>query len=94
MLCTKKKIWIILYYYYYYTWLLLTVIIYRTLGLTFMKMFQPKRPLRPRRKERKKIPAKSLSGQEIKVNIFINIIVTKVISYFSIIFHTRLLLMS
>lgn len=44
------------------------IIIYRTLGLTFMKMFQPKRPLRPKRKERKKIPAKSLSGQEIKVN--------------------------
>lgn len=40
----------------------------RTLGLTFMKMFQPKRPLRPRRKERKKIPVKSLTGQEIKVN--------------------------
>ncbi|XP_050435842.1 coiled-coil and C2 domain-containing protein 2A isoform X2 [Adelges cooleyi] len=40
-----------------------------TLGLTFMKMFQPKRPLRPRRKERKKIPVKSLSGQEIKVTV-------------------------
>uniref|UniRef100_A0A2S2Q357 Coiled-coil and C2 domain-containing protein 2A n=1 Tax=Sipha flava TaxID=143950 RepID=A0A2S2Q357_9HEMI len=40
-----------------------------TLGLTFMKMFQPKRPLRPKRKERKKIPVKSLSGQEIKVVI-------------------------
>lgn len=33
-----------------------------------MKMFQPKRPLRPRRKERKKIPVKCLSGQEIEVN--------------------------
>lgn len=39
-----------------------------------MKMFQPKRPLRPRRKERKKIPAKSLSGQEIKVNYYFNTI--------------------
>jgi len=62
---------IIILFNYYYT----VIIIYRTLGLTFMKMFQPKRPLRPRRKERKKIPAKSLSGQEIKVNYFINIIV-------------------
>ncbi|XP_050537512.1 coiled-coil and C2 domain-containing protein 2A isoform X2 [Daktulosphaira vitifoliae] len=40
-----------------------------TLGLTFMKMFQPKRPLRPRRKERKKIPVKCLSDQEIKVTV-------------------------
>lgn len=48
------------------------IIIYRTLGLTFMKMFQPKRPLRPKRKERKKIPAKSLSGQEIKVKTYFN----------------------
>jgi len=55
-----------------------------------MKMFQPKRPLRPKRKERKKIPVKSLSGQEIKVN-FLNIIVFK--CYFYIIFHTRLLSM-
>lgn len=39
-----------------------------------MKMFQPKRPLRPRRKERKKIPVKSLSGQEINVNYYFNII--------------------
>jgi hypothetical protein len=39
-----------------------------------MKMFQPKRPLRPKRKERKKIPVKSLSGQEIKVNYYFNII--------------------
>lgn len=59
-----------------------------------MKMFQPKRPLRPRRKERKKIPAKSLSGQEIKVNFFVNIVVLKVFNNFFIIFHTRLLLMS
>lgn len=48
------------------------IIVYRTLGLTFMKMFQPKRPLRPKRKERKKIPAKSLSGQEIKVKTYFN----------------------
>ncbi|KAE9526974.1 hypothetical protein AGLY_013622 [Aphis glycines] len=46
-----------------------TVPDFGTLGLTFMKMFQPKRPLRPKRKERKRIPVKSLSGQEIKVVI-------------------------
>lgn len=57
-----------------------------------MKMFQPKRPLRPKRKERKKVPVKSLSGQEIKVNYFINIINN--ITYFYITFYTRLLLMS
>lgn len=55
-------------------------------------MFQPKRPLRPKRKERKKIPVKSLSGQEIKVKYFINTI--NVITYFYITLCTRLLLMS
>ncbi|XP_065204032.1 coiled-coil and C2 domain-containing protein 2A [Planococcus citri] len=38
-----------------------------TLGLTFMKLLQPKRPLRPRRKGRKRIPVKGLTGQEVKV---------------------------
>uniref|UniRef100_A0A8D8YV16 Coiled-coil and C2 domain-containing protein 2A n=1 Tax=Cacopsylla melanoneura TaxID=428564 RepID=A0A8D8YV16_9HEMI len=38
-----------------------------TLGLTFVKWLQPDRPLRPKRKERKKIPVQSLSGQEVKV---------------------------
>lgn len=41
----------------------------RTLGLTFMKLLQPKRPLRPRRKGRKRIPVKGLTGQEVKVKI-------------------------
>lgn len=41
---------------------------YRTLGLTFMKLLQPKRPLRPRRKGRKRIPVKGLTGQEVKVS--------------------------
>ena len=39
-----------------------------TLGLTFMKLLQPKRPLRPRRKGRKRIPVKGLTGQEVKVH--------------------------
>nr|CAD7259785.1 unnamed protein product [Timema shepardi] len=43
-----------------------------TLGLTFMKWFQPKRPLRPVRKERKKVTVHSLAGQEVK--IIINIV--------------------
>nr|XP_018907512.1 PREDICTED: coiled-coil and C2 domain-containing protein 2A [Bemisia tabaci] len=43
-----------------------------TLGLTFMKWLQPNRPLRPNRKELKKIPAQGLFGQEIK--IIVNII--------------------
>ncbi|RZF35906.1 hypothetical protein LSTR_LSTR015396 [Laodelphax striatellus] len=38
-----------------------------TLGLTFMKWLQPKRPLRPRRKERTKVPVKSLAGHEVKI---------------------------
>ncbi|XP_026686001.1 coiled-coil and C2 domain-containing protein 2A-like, partial [Diaphorina citri] len=38
-----------------------------TLGLTFVKWLQPDRPLRPKRKERKKVPVQSLSGQEVKV---------------------------
>lgn len=32
-----------------------------------MKLLQPKRPLRPRRKGRKRIPVKGLTGQEVKV---------------------------
>ncbi|CAG2058690.1 unnamed protein product, partial [Timema podura] len=43
-----------------------------TLGLTFMKWFQPKRPLRPVRKERKKVTVHSLAGQEVK--IIVNIV--------------------
>lgn len=38
-----------------------------TLGLTFVKWLQPERPLRPKRKERKKVPVQSLGGQEVKV---------------------------
>ncbi|KAL1129085.1 hypothetical protein AAG570_013616, partial [Ranatra chinensis] len=38
-----------------------------TLGLTFMKWLQPKRPLRPTRKERKKVPAKNFTGQEVEI---------------------------
>ena len=33
-----------------------------------MKLLQPKRPLRPRRKGRKRIPVKGLTGQEVKVS--------------------------
>lgn len=32
-----------------------------------MKWLQPKRPLRPRRKERKKVTMQNLAGQEVKV---------------------------
>ncbi|XP_033609176.1 coiled-coil and C2 domain-containing protein 2A isoform X2 [Cryptotermes secundus] len=38
-----------------------------TLGLTFMKWLQPKRPLRPTRRERKKVTMQNLAGQEVKV---------------------------
>ncbi|XP_014248384.1 coiled-coil and C2 domain-containing protein 2A [Cimex lectularius] len=40
-----------------------------TLGLTFMKWLQPKRPLRPKRKGRKKLPVKSLVGQQLEIMV-------------------------
>jgi coiled-coil and C2 domain-containing protein 2A len=45
---------------------------HRTLGLTFIKWLQPKRPLRPTRKERKKVTLQNLAGQEVK--IIVNVI--------------------
>uniref|UniRef100_A0A146LPJ8 Coiled-coil and C2 domain-containing protein 2A n=3 Tax=Lygus hesperus TaxID=30085 RepID=A0A146LPJ8_LYGHE len=41
----------------------------RTLGLTVMRWLQPKRPLRPRRKERKKLPVKGLVGQQLEIMV-------------------------
>ncbi|XP_073975162.1 coiled-coil and C2 domain containing 2A isoform X3 [Rhodnius prolixus] len=38
-----------------------------TLGLTIMRWIQPKRPLRPRRKPRKKLPIKNLVGQDLEI---------------------------
>ncbi|XP_049861590.1 coiled-coil and C2 domain-containing protein 2A [Schistocerca gregaria] len=43
-----------------------------TLGLTIMKWLQPKRPLRPVRKERRKVTTQSISTTEVK--IIINIV--------------------
>ncbi|BES93155.1 coiled-coil and Hypothetical protein containing [Nesidiocoris tenuis] len=41
----------------------------RTLGLTVMRWLQPKRPLRPRRKERKKLLVKGLVGQQLEIMV-------------------------
>ncbi|XP_066996187.2 coiled-coil and C2 domain-containing protein 2A [Anabrus simplex] len=38
-----------------------------TLGLAFLKWFRPKRPLKPVRKERKKVAIQSLSAEEVKI---------------------------
>lgn len=38
---------------------------YSTLGLNLMSYFQPRRPLRPQRKERKRIQASNLVGMYV-----------------------------
>ncbi|GLH06303.1 Coiled-coil and C2 domain-containing protein 2A [Gryllus bimaculatus] len=40
-----------------------------TLGLTFMQWLQPKRPLKPARKERKKVTVQGLGGQDVRLII-------------------------
>lgn len=47
------------------------ILLYRTLGLTFLKWLQPKRPLRPERKERKKVTVQNLAGQEVKLVVHV-----------------------
>lgn len=42
------------------------------LGLSLFKLTEPKRPLRPRRKERKKVTAQNLSDGDIK--LLVNIV--------------------
>lgn len=44
----------------------------RVLGLNLFKLAEPKRPLKPRRKERKKVTAQNLSDGDIK--LLLNII--------------------
>lgn len=44
----------------------------RILGLNLFKLAEPKRPLKPRRKERKKVTAQNLSDGDIK--LLLNII--------------------
>lgn len=39
----------------------------RILGMDLFKLAEPKRPLKPRRKERKKVTAQNLSDGDIKV---------------------------
>ena len=42
-------------------------VIARILGLSLFKLAEPKRPLKPRRKERKKVTAQNLSDGDIKL---------------------------
>lgn len=44
----------------------------RTLGLNLMALFQPRRPLRPTRKERKRVQGSNLI--DTKVNLIVNIV--------------------
>lgn len=46
--------------------------VFRILGLNLFKLAEPKRPLKPRRKERKKVTAQNLSDGDIK--LLLNII--------------------
>lgn len=46
--------------------------VFRNLGLNLFKLAEPKRPLKPRRKERKKVTAQNLSDGDIR--LLLNII--------------------
>ncbi|CAJ0920141.1 unnamed protein product, partial [Ranitomeya imitator] len=60
MLALQKRIWILI-------GLWLPNISTRILGMDLFKLAEPKRPLKPRRKERKKVTAQNLSDGDIKV---------------------------
>lgn len=53
-------------------WLNICFMIISILGLSLFKLAEPKRPLKPRRKERKKVTAQNLSDGDIK--LLVNII--------------------
>ena len=46
--------------------------VYRLLGTSLLKLFERKAPLKPRRKERKKVTAQNIKGDEVKILVNIS----------------------
>lgn len=52
--------------------MLLIFHICRILGTNLLKVFERKAPLRPKRRERKKVSAQNIKGEEVKILVNIN----------------------